>query len=154
MQGMRDALAVGLCTFDVRIKTAGFIADNPCDILCEYCLLQASYLVEMLKKGTQMTNNQLKSIIERIESLEQDKAAIAEDIKEVYSEAKGNGFDTKILKKVIALRKQDANKRLEEQAILSTYLDALGMLADTPLGKAALKREGIGQKETDVADFI
>jgi uncharacterized protein (UPF0335 family) len=85
-----------------------------------------------------MTNNQLKAIVERIEKLEDEKAVIAEDIKEVYSEAKGNGFDTKIIKKLISLRKQDAKKRAEEQAVLATYMDALGMLAGTPLGEAAV----------------
>lgn len=83
-------------------------------------------------------NNQIKALVERIERLEEEKATIANDIKEVYQEAKGNGFDPKIIKKVIALRKQEASKRAEEQALLSVYMDALGMLADTPLGKAAL----------------
>ncbi len=86
-----------------------------------------------------MTNNQIKALVERIEKLEEEKAAIAEDIKEVYLEAKGNGFDPKIIKKVIAFRKQDATKRKEEQALLATYMDALGMLATTPLGAAAIK---------------
>lgn len=86
-----------------------------------------------------MTNNQIKALVERIEKLEEEKAAIAEDIKEVYAEAKGNGFDPKIIKKVIALRKQDAQKLKEEQALLATYMDALGMLATTPLGAAAIK---------------
>ena len=86
-----------------------------------------------------MTNNQIKALVERIEKLEEEKAAIAEDIKEVYAEAKGNGFDPKIIKKVIALRKQDAQKLREEQALISTYMDALGMLATTPLGAAAIK---------------
>lgn len=85
------------------------------------------------------TNNQIKSIVERIEQLEDEKAMIAEDIKEVYAEAKGNGFDPKIIKKIIALRKQDAQKLKEEQALIATYMDALGMLADTPLGQAAMK---------------
>jgi len=84
------------------------------------------------------TNNQLQAIVNRIEKLEEEKATIAEDIKEVYLEAKGTGFDPKIIKKIVALRKQDATKRAEEQALLATYMDALGMLADTPLGKAAL----------------
>lgn len=88
-----------------------------------------------------MTNNQLQSIVERIEKLEEEKAAIANDIKEVYLEAKGNGFDAKILKQVIALRKKDAAKRAEEQAVLATYMSALGMLADLPLGRAAIERE-------------
>lgn len=87
------------------------------------------------------TNNQLQSIVERIERLENEKAVIAEDIKEVYVEAKGNGFDPKILKQVVALRKKDSAKRAEEQAILATYMNALGMLADTPLGRAAIERE-------------
>jgi uncharacterized protein (UPF0335 family) len=85
-----------------------------------------------------MTNNQLQAVVERIEKLEEEKAVIAEDIKEVYSEAKGNGFDPKIIKKIIALRKQDAKKRAEEQALLAVYMDALGMLAGTPLGQSAV----------------
>lgn len=86
-----------------------------------------------------MTNNQIKALVERIEKLEEEKAAIAADINEIYAEAKGNGFDPKIIKKVIALRKQDAQKLKEEQALISTYMDALGMLATTPLGAAAIK---------------
>jgi len=86
-----------------------------------------------------MTNNQLQTIVERIEKLEEEKAAIASDIKDVFSEAKSNGFDTKVLKKILALRKQDATERMHEQALISTYMEALGMLADTPLGKAAMK---------------
>lgn len=69
---------------------------------------------------------QLKSIIERVERLEQEKAEIAEQIKEVFAEAKGNGFDTKILRKVIRIRKQDRAKRMEEDAILDLYLSAIG----------------------------
>jgi uncharacterized protein (UPF0335 family) len=85
-----------------------------------------------------VTNNQIKALVERIEKLEEEKEMIAGDIKEVYSEAKVSGFDTKIIKKIIALRKQDAKKRAEEQALLAVYMDALGMLADTPLGQAAV----------------
>ena len=69
---------------------------------------------------------QLKSIIERIERLEQEKAEVAEQIKEVFAEAKGNGFDVKILRKVVRIRKQDRAKRLEEDAILDLYLSAIG----------------------------
>ncbi len=69
---------------------------------------------------------QLKAIIDRIERLEADKAAIGEDLKEVFAEAKGNGFDTKILRKVVRWRKQDKAKRQEEEAILDLYLSALG----------------------------
>jgi len=69
---------------------------------------------------------QLKSIIERIERLEEDKAAVMADLKEVYAEAKGNGFDVKILRKVVRLRKQDKAKRDEEDALLDLYLSAIG----------------------------
>ena len=72
--------------------------------------------------------SQLKSIVERIERLEEDKAAVANDLKEVYAEAKGNGFDTKILRKVVRLRKQDKAKRQEEDALVDLYLSAIGGL--------------------------
>jgi len=84
------------------------------------------------------TNNQLQAIVSRIEHLEEEKYNIAEDIKEVYAEAKGTGFDPKIIKKIIAIRKQDASKVKEEQQLIATYMDALGMLADLPLGRAAV----------------
>ena len=71
---------------------------------------------------------QLKSVIERIERLEEDKAAISADLKEVYLEAKGNGFDVKIIRKVIRLRKQDTAKRQEEDALVDIYLSAIGGL--------------------------
>jgi uncharacterized protein (UPF0335 family) len=74
--------------------------------------------------GTAQT--QLKSIIERVERLEQEKAEISEQIKEVFAEAKGNGFDVKILRKIVRIRKQDRAKRMEEEAILDLYLSALG----------------------------
>ncbi len=70
----------------------------------------------------------LKSFIERIERLEEDKAAIMADLKEVFGEAKGEGFDTKIMRKVVRLRKQDTAKRQEEEAILDLYLSAIGGL--------------------------
>ena len=69
---------------------------------------------------------QLKSIIERIERLEVEKAEVSEQIKEVFAEAKGNGFDVKTLRKVVRIRKQDRAKRQEEEAILDLYLSALG----------------------------
>lgn len=73
---------------------------------------------------------QLRQIVERIERLEEEKAEIAEQIKEVYAEAKGNGFDTKTLRKVIALRKKKPDERSEEESMLDLYLSALGMLAE------------------------
>lgn len=71
---------------------------------------------------------QLKSIIERIERLEEEKKEVADQIKEVYAEAKGNGFDAKTLRKVVSLRKKPADEREEEEAMLDLYLSALGML--------------------------
>ncbi|MDC7675653.1 DUF2312 domain-containing protein [Asticcacaulis machinosus] len=68
----------------------------------------------------------LRTIIERIERLEEDKAVIAGDLKEVYAEAKGEGFDVKILRKVVSLRKKDKVKRQEEEALLDLYLSAIG----------------------------
>ena len=68
----------------------------------------------------------LRSLIERIERLEDDKAAVAGDLKEVYAEAKGEGFDTKILRKVVRLRKTDLAKRQEEEALIELYLSAVG----------------------------
>ena len=70
----------------------------------------------------------LKSLVERIERLEEDKAAVANDLKEVFAEAKGEGFDTKILRKVIRLRKQDTAKRQEEEALVDLYISAIGGL--------------------------
>ena len=77
---------------------------------------------------------QLKAIVERIERLEEEKKTIAADIKEVYAEAKGNGFDIKILRKVISLRKKEPAERSEEEAMIDLYLAALGM---TPVEQAA-----------------
>jgi len=78
-------------------------------------------------EDTGVAADQLKSIIERIERLEEEKAGIAGDIKDVYSEAKANGFDVKVLRKIISLRKKDHAERQEEDAILELYLQALGM---------------------------
>ena len=82
----------------------------------------------------QAAQGQLQSIVARIERLEEEKAAIAEHIKEIYAEAKGNGFDAKIIRKAVRIRKQDRAKRLEEEAILDTYMIALG---DGPLFERA-----------------
>lgn len=71
--------------------------------------------------------NHLKAFIERIEKLETEKREIADDIKDVYAEAKGTGYDIKIVRKVVSLRRQDRHKRREEEEILDLYLSALGM---------------------------
>jgi len=86
-----------------------------------------------------MGNDQLKSYVERIEKLEEEKASVAQDIKDVYTESKLSGFDAKIIKQIVALRKKDQEKVKEEQAMIALYMEELGMLADTPLGQAALK---------------
>ena len=71
---------------------------------------------------------QLSAIVERIERLEEEKTAVAEQVKEVYAEAKANGFDTRTLRKVVSLRRKSADERQEEEAMLDLYLAALGML--------------------------
>jgi uncharacterized protein (UPF0335 family) len=70
---------------------------------------------------------ELRQFIERIERLEEEKQSIADDIKDVFGEAKGRGYDTKAMKTIIRLRKKDANERIEEETILQTYMAALGM---------------------------
>ena len=74
-----------------------------------------------------VAQDQIRAFIERIERLEEEKASIAGDIKEVYAEAKGNGFDTKVLRKLIAIRKADLGHYKETQAVLELYAEALGM---------------------------
>jgi uncharacterized protein (UPF0335 family) len=68
----------------------------------------------------------LRSFVQRIERLEEDKAGLAQDLKEVYAEAKGEGFDTKVLRKLISLRKRDPQQRREEEELLELYLSAIG----------------------------
>lgn len=91
-----------------------------------------------------MTNNQLKDIVERIERLEADKAEVASDIKDVFAEAKSQGFDLPALKMVLKERKQDRQKLAEKEAIADTYRIALGMISDLPLGKSAIDRATAG----------
>jgi uncharacterized protein (UPF0335 family) len=90
--------------------------------------------------STRFAKDQLKAIIERVERLEEEKKTITDDIKDVYVEAEGNGFDVKALRTIVRLRKQDAAERAEQEAILETYMEALGMLRGTPLGDSAVER--------------
>lgn len=84
-----------------------------------------------LKKSDNVNaDGKLRAFIERIERLEEEKKTVADDIKDVYGEAKGQGYDTKIMKKVVTLRKKDDQERMEEDLILDTYLAALGMIED------------------------
>jgi uncharacterized protein (UPF0335 family) len=78
--------------------------------------------------ATRFAKDQLKSVIERVERLEEEKKTISDDIRDVYAEAKGNGFDVKALRTIVRLRKQDVNERREAETILETYMQALGML--------------------------
>jgi uncharacterized protein (UPF0335 family) len=78
--------------------------------------------------ATRFAKDHLKAFVERIERLEEEKKAIADDIRDVYAEAKGTGFDVKALRTIVRMRKQDVNERREQEAILETYMHALGML--------------------------
>jgi uncharacterized protein (UPF0335 family) len=78
--------------------------------------------------ATRFAKDQLKAFVERIERLEEEKKATSDDIRDVYAEAKGTGFDTKALRSIVRLRKQDTDERREQQEILDTYMHALGML--------------------------
>lgn len=79
-------------------------------------------------RAGKIAKDQLKSIIERIERLLEEKKAIGDDIAAVYAEAKANGYDTKALKTIVRMRKEDPNDRAEFEAVLETYMQALGML--------------------------
>ncbi len=78
--------------------------------------------------ATRFAKDQLKAFVERIERLEEEKKATSDDIRDVYAEAKGTGFDIKALRSIVRLRKQDTDERREQQEILDTYMHALGML--------------------------
>ena len=78
--------------------------------------------------STSFAKEQLKAVVERVERLEEEKKAIADDIKDVYAEAKAHGFDVTALRTIVRLRKQDSDERKEQEAILEVYLQALGML--------------------------
>ncbi len=84
--------------------------------------------------------DRLRSIVERIERLEDERKALASDIKDVYTEAKSGGFDPKVIRLLLAERRRTASEVDEEQALLEVYKRALGMLADLPLGQAAMER--------------
>ncbi|MGI8527827.1 MAG: DUF2312 domain-containing protein [Pseudolabrys sp.] len=78
--------------------------------------------------ATRFAKDQLKAFVERIERLEEEKKTSSDDIRDVYAEAKGNGYDVKALRTIVRLRKQDVEERKEEEAVLETYMHALGML--------------------------
>jgi uncharacterized protein (UPF0335 family) len=81
----------------------------------------------MAQKGGGIAADRLKSFIERIERLEEEKAGLSADIKEIYSEAKGAGFDTKVMRQIVRLRKMDTADRKEQQELLDLYSRAIGL---------------------------
>jgi uncharacterized protein (UPF0335 family) len=89
----------------------------------------AAAVKEKEETAHRFAKDHLKAFVERIERLEEEKKAIADDIRDVYGEAKATGFDVKALRTIIKLRKQDVDERKEQEAILETYMHALGMLA-------------------------
>ena len=84
---------------------------------------------EKEQPATRFAKDQLKAFVERIERLEEEKKALSDDIRDVYAESKANGFDVKALRQIVRLRKQEPTERQEQQLILETYMNALGMLA-------------------------
>lgn len=95
----------------------------------------------MTKTG--ISHGELQSVVDRVENLNAQKEGLGADIAAVFAEAKANGFDTKILKRIIAERKLSNAEREERDAMVELYMSALGMLAATPLGRAAMSRDGI-----------
>ncbi len=89
--------------------------------------MPASATAEKEQPATRFAKDQLKAVIERIERLEEEKKATSDDIRDVYAEAKGNGFDVKALRSIVRLRKLDTDERREQQEVLDTYMHALGM---------------------------
>jgi uncharacterized protein (UPF0335 family) len=81
-----------------------------------------------VRPSTSFAKDQLKAIIERIERLEEEKKVISDDVRDVYVEAKGNGYDVKALRTIVRMRKQDAHEREEQESILETYMHAMGMV--------------------------
>jgi uncharacterized protein (UPF0335 family) len=89
--------------------------------------MPSSAAAEKEQPATRFVKDQLKAFVERIERLEGEKRATSDDIRDVYAEAKGTGFDTKALRTIVRLRKLDTDERREQQEVLDTYLHALGM---------------------------
>ena len=98
-------------------------------------------MIEEERVSDVINSGRLTAFVERIERLEEEKKSLGQDIKEVYAEAKGVGYDVKILRDIIAERKLDEDERRERDALFATYAKALGMYADTPLGKATVESE-------------
>jgi uncharacterized protein (UPF0335 family) len=87
--------------------------------------------------------DRLRDIVTRIEAIEEERAELAGDVKDILSEAKSSGFDVRAIRQIIRLRRQDQADRDARQAVVDEYMEALGDLADLPLGRAALARDGL-----------
>ncbi len=88
--------------------------------------MPATAAAQKEQPATRFAKDQLKAFVERIERLEEEKKATSDDIRDVYAEAKGTGYDIKALRTIVSLRKQDTDERREQQAVLETYMHALG----------------------------
>ena len=89
--------------------------------------MSASAAATQSQPASRFAKDHLKAIVERVERLEEEKKAISDDIRDVYAESKASGFDVKALRTIVRLRKMDSNERAEQEAILDTYMHALGM---------------------------
>lgn len=92
----------------------------------------------MQHSGANLAGQQLRSFIERLERLDEEKRALSEDMKEVFAQAKSTGFDVKAIRQILKERRQDAAERRDFEAVVDTYRHALGQLDSTPLGEAAI----------------
>lgn len=99
-----------------------------------------------------ISGQMLRSFVERIETIEAEKRELSADISGIYKEAKGQGFDTKVVREMVKLRRMDALKIIEHEELRDLYMHSLGMLADTPLGEAAMRRAGVDPAQTDIED--
>jgi uncharacterized protein (UPF0335 family) len=94
----------------------------------EECPMATAAAAVQEQPATRFAKDHLRAFVERIERLEEEKKTISDDVRDVYAEAKANGFDVKALRTIVRLRKQDENERKEHEAILETYMHALGMI--------------------------
>jgi len=99
-----------------------------CENRATECPMATAAAVKDDQPARRFGKDQLKAFVERVERLEEEKKAIADDIRDVYAEAKGNGFDVKALRQIVRLRKQDKDERVKQETILQTYMVALGMI--------------------------
>jgi uncharacterized protein (UPF0335 family) len=123
------ALTQGAALLRVILTSARrFLSQPQASSIQEYKMAPTAAAAVKEAPATKFAKDQLKAIIERVERLEEEKKTISDDIRDVYAEAKGNGFDVKALRTIVRLRKQDENERAEQETILETYMQALGML--------------------------